>query len=304
MSLMDTEKETIINESEQFAERIRDYAERLFDWLLSKAGSVLLAIIFLVVCFRLVKWLTKILKRTFDRSKLDESVAGFFLSAIRILLNCLVLITAATIMGFQMTSFITLLGTAGVAVGLALQGSLSNLAGGVLILILKPFKIGDYIIENSTKCEGTVVSIDIFYTKLVTADGKSVVIPNGAISNTSLINVSEQKIRRVDIEFSVGYDADLEKVKCIVTDTVKKIDGFLSDEPVDLYIEAYESSSIQMFVRFRVKNEKYFDAKWTAMWEIKSAFDANGIVIPYNKLDVNMNHKDIERLGVNESDKN
>ena len=131
MSLMDTEKETIINESEQFAERIRDYAERLFDWLLSKAGSVLLAIIFLVVCFRLVKWLTKILKRTFDRSKLDESVAGFFLSAIRILLNCLVLITAATIMGFQMTSFITLLGTAGVAVGLALQGSLSNLAGGV-----------------------------------------------------------------------------------------------------------------------------------------------------------------------------
>lgn len=288
MILMNIEKENLIQESEEFVDLLKDYGKRLLDWLMSKMGSVILAILFLVICFKIVKWITKILKRSFDRSKLDESVAGFFLSAIRILLNCLVLITAATIMGFQMTSFITLLGTAGVAIGLALQGSLSNLAGGVLILILKPFKIGDYIIENNTKCEGFVVSIDIFYTKLTTVDGKSVVIPNGMISNTSLINVSEQKSRRVDIEFYVGYDEDLDKVKKVVTDTVKNVVGFLPDEQVDLFVDSFENSSIKMFVRFRVESEKYFDAKWEAMWNIKKAFDANHITIPYNKLDVNM----------------
>lgn len=281
-------KEAVVQETEEFVDLVKGYARGLLDWLMSKMGSVILAILFLVICFKLVKWVTKIIKKSFERSKLDESVAGFFLSAIRILLNCLVLITAATIMGLQMTSFITLLGTAGVAVGLALQGSLSNLAGGVLILILKPFKIGDYIVENNTKCEGFVVSIDIFYTKLLTVDKRSVVIPNGMISNTSLVNVTEQKSRRVDIEFFVGYNENLDKVKQVVTDTVKSVVGYLPDEPIDLFIDSFENSSIKMFVRFHVAGEKYFDAKWEAMWNIKAAFDANNIIIPYNKLDVNL----------------
>lgn len=267
---------------------IREYANNILDWFMSKLGSLAIAIIFMVICFKLVKMLTKFLKKTFEKTNLDVSVAGFFLSAIKILMNFLVVLTAASIVGFQITSFITLLGTAGVTLGLALQGSLSNLAGGVLILILKPFHVGDYIIENHTKCEGTVVSIDIFYTKLVTVDNKSIVIPNGNISNTSLINVTEREKRRVDIAFSVSYDSDLDKVKQVVLDIVKQVDGFRENDAVDLYIDNFGDSGIEMYVRFFVDIDKFFPAKWETMWNIKKAFDENDIEIPYNKMDVNI----------------
>jgi len=267
---------------------LREYVNKILDWFMSKLGSLVIAIIFMVICFKLVKLLIKFLKKTFDKTSLDVSVAGFFLSAIRILLNFLIVLTAASIVGFQITSFITLLGTAGVTLGLALQGSLSNLAGGVLILILKPFHVGDYIIENNTKCEGTVVSIDIFYTKLVTVDNKSIVIPNGNISNTSLINVTEREKRRVDIAFSVSYDSDLDKVKQVVLDIVKKLDGFREHDAVDFFIDNFGESGLEMCVRFFVDIDKFFPAKWEAMWNIKKAFDENGIEIPYNKMDVNI----------------
>ncbi len=278
----------IAKQAEEQVSIIKEYANKLLDWFMGKAGSVIIAIIFMVVCFKLVKWLIKILKRTFEKSNLDASVAGFLLSAIKILLNFIVLITAASIVGFQVTSFITLLGTAGVTIGLALQGSLSNLAGGVLILILKPFQVGDYIIENDTNCEGEVVSIDIFYTKLKTADNKSVVIPNGNISNTSLVNVTKQNKRRVEVKIGVGYDENLEKVKTLATEAVKAVPGFLEDEKIDFFIEEFADSSIVVNVRFYSETDKYFDALWTARWNIKQAFDENGIVIPYNKLDVNL----------------
>ncbi len=267
---------------------IREYANNILDWFMSKLGSLAIAIIFMVICFKLVKMLTKFFEKTFEKTNLDVSVAGFFLSAIKILMNFLVVLTAASIVGFQITSFITLLGTAGVTLGLALQGSLSNLAGGVLILILKPFHVGDYIIENHTKCEGTVVSIDIFYTKLVTVDNKSIVIPNGNISNTSLINVTEREKRRVDIAFSVSYDSDLDKVKQVVLDIVKQVDGFRENDAVDLYIDNFGDSGIEMYVRFFVDIDKFFPAKWETMWNIKKAFDENDIEIPYNKMDVNI----------------
>ena len=219
---------------------------------------------------------------------MDVSVAGFLLSAIRILMNFIILITAASIVGFQVTSFVTLLGTAGVTIGLALQGSLSNLAGGVLILILKPFHVGDYIIENNTKCEGEVVSIDIFYTKLKTIDNRSVVIPNGNISNTSLVNVTLHDKRRAEIKIGVGYEEDLDKVKRVVLDAVKTVPGYLADEAVDFFIDEFADSSIMICVRFYAKIDQYWDSVWAARWNIKKAFDENGIVIPYNKLDVNL----------------
>ena len=218
---------------------VGQYIQKLTDWCMSKLGSIVVAVIFMVVCFKLVKLLLRILRKSFERSKLDPSVAGFFISAVKIVLNVLIVLTAASIVGFQITSFITILGTAGVTLGLALQGSLSNLAGGLLILILKPFRVGDYIVENNTHCEGTVVSIDIFYTRLITFDNKSVVIPNGNISNTSLVNVTEHDMRRVDIPFSVAYDSDMEKVKRVTIETIKDVDGYLPDEQILFYIDQY-----------------------------------------------------------------
>lgn len=285
----DTEASSeIARQAEEQVSIIKEYANELLDWFMSKAGSVIIAVIFMVICFKLVKWLIKLIKRTFDKSNLDASVAGFLLSAVKIVLNFIVLIIAASIVGFQVTSFITILGTLGVTVGLALQGSLSNLAGGILILILKPFQVGDYIIENDTKCEGVVVSIDIFYTKLKTADNKSVVIPNGNISNTSLVNVTEQKKRRVDVAIGVGYDEDLEKVKELSLEAVKASPGYLEDEKTDFFIDEFADSSVTVNVRFYAESDKYFDALWAARWNIKQAFDENGITIPYNKLDVNL----------------
>ena len=267
---------------------VGQYIQKLTDWCMSKLGSIVVAVIFMVVCFKLVKLLLRILRKSFERSKLDPSVAGFFISAVKIVLNVLIVLTAASIVGFQITSFITILGTAGVTLGLALQGSLSNLAGGLLILILKPFRVGDYIVENNTHCEGTVVSIDIFYTRLITFDNKSVVIPNGNISNTSLVNVTEHDMRRVDIPFSVAYDSDMEKVKRVTIETIKDVDGYLPDEQILFYIDEFADSGINMYVKFYATIEKFFDAKWDAMWKLKMAFDENDIEIPFNQMDVHM----------------
>ena len=267
---------------------VGQYIRKLTDWCMSKLGSIVVAVIFMVVCFKLVKLLLRILRKSFERSKLDPSVAGFFISAVKIVLNVLIVLTAASIVGFQITSFITILGTAGVTLGLALQGSLSNLAGGLLILILKPFRVGDYIVENNTHCEGTVVSIDIFYTRLITFDNKSVVIPNGNISNTSLVNVTEHDMRRVDIPFSVAYDSDMEKVKRVTIETIKDVDGYLPDEQILFYIDEFADSGINMYVKFYATIEKFFDAKWNAMWKLKKAFDENDIEIPFNQMDVHM----------------
>ena len=267
---------------------VGQYIQKLTDWCMSKLGSIVVAVIFMVVCFKLVKLLLRILRKSFERSKLDPSVAGFFISAVKIVLNVLIVLTAASIVGFQITSFITILGTAGVTLGLALQGSLSNLAGGLLILILKPFRVGDYIVANNTHCEGTVVSIDIFYTRLITFDNKSVVIPNGNISNTSLVNVTEHDMRRVDIPFSVAYDSDMEKVKRVTIETIKDVDGYLPDEQILFYIDEFADSGINMYVKFYATIEKFFDAKWDAMWKLKKAFDENDIEIPFNQMDVHM----------------
>lgn len=236
--------EDAVKEATDQVSVIGQYIQKLTDWCMSKLGSIVVAIIFMVVCFKLVKLLLKILRRSFEKSKLDTSVAGFFVSAVKVVLNVLIVLTAASIVGLQITSFITILGTAGVTLGLALQGSLSNLAGGLLILMLKPFRVGDYIVENNTHCEGTVVSIDIFYTRLITLDNKSVVIPNGNISNTSLVNVTEHDMRRVEIPFSVAYDSDIEKVKRVTLDVIKDVDGYLKDEQVLLYIDEFADSGI------------------------------------------------------------
>lgn len=168
--------------------KISEWLDKSLDWIAAKGVLLLLTLLFLFIGGKLIKLVIKILKKTFERRKISQSVAGFLTSFVRILLYALLFISAASIMGFQVTSFVTLLGVSSMTIGFGLQGSLANLAGGVLILILKPFDVGDYICENSTKMEGTVVGIDIFYTKLRTFDNRIVVIPNGSMSNTSIIN--------------------------------------------------------------------------------------------------------------------
>ena len=182
--------------------KIEEYLSKLGDWALNKGFQLVLAIICMYIGMKLSKLIVKMIRKSFKKSNMEESVASFLLSLIKFTFYAIVFITAASIVGFQVTSLVTILGTASLAIGLALQGSLANFAGGVLILILKPFRVGDYIIENDKQCEGTVVSIDIFYTKLQTYDNRIIVIPNGNITSHSLVNVTAAGIRKLDI--SIG----------------------------------------------------------------------------------------------------
>ena len=271
---------------------LEEQMRRAGQWLMSKAGMVLLALICLVIGLRLVKWIMKVVRKSFGKSKLDPTVASFLGSIINILLYILVFITAISIMGIQVTSFVTLLGTAGVAIGLAVQGSLSNFAGGVLILILKPFVIGDYIKEDTHGNEGTVISIDIFYTRIRTFDGKVVVIPNGTLSNTSLTNLTKQEKRRIDLVVPVEYEADLRNVKKVLQDVVTSEPMVLQEEPIDIALDEFGDSALTVLVHVWVPTDAYWKTKWNLMERIKLAFDAEKICIPFNQLDVHLNRSD------------
>lgn len=271
---------------------LEEQMRRAGQWLMSKAGMVLLALICLVIGLRLVKWIMKVVRKSFGKSKLDPTVASFLGSIISILLYILVFITVISIMGIQVTSFVTLLGTAGVAIGLAVQGSLSNFAGGVLILILKPFVIGDYIKEDTHGNEGTVISIDIFYTRIRTFDGKVVVIPNGTLSNTSLTNLTKQEKRRIDLVVPVEYDADLRNVKKVLQDVVTSEPMVLQEEPIDIALDEFGDSALTVLVHVWVPTDTYWKTKWNLMEHIKLAFDAEKICIPFNQLDVHLNRSD------------
>lgn len=261
---------------------------RAWNWIVGKAGSVILALLCLWIGLKLAKWIMKLIRRSFDKSKLDPTVSSFLSSIIYIVLYVLIFITVVSIMGIQVTSFVTLLGTAGVTIGLALQGSLANFAGGVLILILKPFVIGDYIREDTHNNEGTVVSIDIFYTRLQTYDGKMIVIPNGTLSNTSLTNLTKQEKRRLEFQIPVEYDVDLRLAKSVLEQVITKESMVLADEPKNIVLNAFEDSSMTILVHIWVKTEDYWQAKWKLMEGFKAALDEAGIVIPYNQLDIHM----------------
>ena len=167
-----------------------------------------------------------------------------------------------------------------------MQGSLSNFAGGVLILLLKPFKVGDYIIEDVNKNEGTVKEISVFYTKLTTPDNRVIIIPNGTLANSSLMNVTQSEKRRVDIYVGVSYQADLKKAKSILTELAEQEINRLKDEPMDIFVSDLEDSSVKLGVRIWVPTDSYWETRWRLVEEVKLALDAGGIEIPYPQMDV------------------
>ncbi|MDE5779212.1 MAG: mechanosensitive ion channel family protein [Lachnospiraceae bacterium] len=278
----------IAKNAEESAGLLKETLDSLIGWLVSKTGSVIVAIIVILAGMKLVSMFLKLLKRSFERSKMEESVAGFLLSAIRIMGYILVFLTAATVVGFEVTSFVTILGTASLSIGLALQGALSNLAGGVLILALKPFQIGDYIIENNKNNEGTVVSIDIFYTRLCTPDNRVVVIPNGILADNSLVNLTNEDKRRVEIKISIAYNTDMQKVKKLVYNLLNADGRILQEEPKDVFIDSFDDSGMTLGIRAWVSTNDYWPVTWELREQVKKVFDSNGIEIPYNRVEVDM----------------
>lgn len=256
------------------------------DSLTSLGIKVLLAFLTLFIGLKLIKWVRKIAKKCLQRANADVGVMQFLDAFIKYALLFLLVLGIAASFGFQVTSLAALLGSAGVTLGLALQGSLSNFAGGVLILLLKPFKVGDYIREDTNGNEGTVTEISLFYTKLTTFDEKIIVLPNGTLANNSLTNVTGTDTRRLDIKVSVAYDSDIQRVKVILQQVLDAEGRVLKDRETTIFVDDFGESGIVMGVRCYTKQEDFWPVKWRLLEEIKTAFDKNNIEIPYARLDV------------------
>lgn len=271
----------------------QDTLEKLAQKAVEKCSEygirILLAILFIVVGFKLSKFLIRTIRKSLEKHGVDPSVTGFLASLSDIVLKILILLTAAHGLGIAVTSFITVLGSAGIAVGLALQGSLSNLAGGVLILILKPYRVGDYIKTSQVGIEGTVISIDIFYTKLKSIDNQTIVVPNGTLSNDSIVNVTGMELRRVDLEVEIAYTADIQKAKETLRQVLEQEKRVIQDREIDIFVGALGESGVMMGIHAWVRTEDYWGVRWTLLEQIKYAFDEAGIDIPYRTMDVNIN---------------
>lgn len=253
--------------------------------MLAQFGIKLIgAFLIIFLGFKAVSLLQRFLKKR-QRHLMDQSAASFLESIINVGLKILVVITAAAFLGIPLTAVITVLGSAGLAIGLALQGSLSNFAGGMMILIFKPFEIGDYIKTQSE--EGTVTSISIFYTSLVTIDHKRVVIPNGTISNTPIVNYTAEKLRRVDLEFSASYETPAEQVLSVMKQVLVSHPLILS-QPAEPFCRLYrqEDSAVIYLMRAWCKTEDYWTVYFDMQEQMKKAFDENHISIPYPHIEI------------------
>lgn len=282
---LDTEAQ-LLQEISDNPGAIRTYLEGMVPSLLSFLVQVVVAIIVLLIGSRIIKFLLKLIRKSLDRSKVEAGVVTFLCSLVKYSLYFVLAMIILAQFGVTTSSVVAVLGSAGLTLGLALQGSLSNFAGGVLILLLKPFVVGDYIIDGATGQEGTVSSITIFYTKLLTVDNRMILIPNGTLSNSSITNVTHMEKRRIDLLIGVSYEANLAKTKQVLSDVVKSEEKILPGEPVEIYVSELADSSVQMGVRAWVKTEDYWPIRWKMTEDIKNALDANGISIPYPQMDV------------------
>lgn len=260
--------------------------EKLVELGVSVGGKIIIACLILLVGLKIANLIVKLLTKSRAFKSIDVTAGTFLKSAVSVVLKVIVFITAIGALGVPLTSVITVIASCGVAVGLALQGGLSNLAGGIIILIFKPFKVGDYIVEGGV--EGTVEGIGIFYTTLLTPDNKRVIIPNGGLMNTTVTAVNQLAERRVDFVFSVSYSDDIDKVRKVIYDTVTANENVLKDKSIDIFLSNHNSSSIDFAVRVWAKTENYWSVFFDINEQVKKAFDKNEIEIPFQQMDVHV----------------
>ncbi len=266
----------------------------LGNWLLQFAMSfgfkLIGALLILVIGFKLVNFIIKQLNKGEKFSKVDKGASSFILSIISFLLKFIIVLTSCAILGIPMTNFVAVLTSAGLAVGLALQGSLSNFAGGVMILIFRPFVVGNFI--TAAGVSGTVKEITILYTMIDTGDNVRIVVPNGQLSNAVVSNVSFHDTRRVDFKFGVGYGSDLKKVVSVLTDMANADERVLKDKDVFTKISGYGASEIEITMRVWVNAADYWNVFFDFTAKAKELFDENGIEIPFPQLDVHVINND------------
>jgi len=265
--------------------------QKVYDLLMLYGVKVIAAIAIFIIGRWVAKGFQSLTKKLMDKKNVDPTITGFVGNLTYMALLVFVILAALGQLGIQTTSFIAILGAAGLAIGLALQGSLSNFAAGFLMLIFKPFKVGDYI--EAAGVAGTVETIQIFTTTLQTPDNKTIIIPNSGVTNGNIVNYTVKGTRRVDMVFGISYEDDIEKAKQIMADVLGKDDRILKDPPIQIAVSELADSSVNFVVRPWANIENYWGIYFDTMENIKKAFDEAGVSIPYPQRDVHMyEHKE------------
>lgn len=267
---------------------IQAYLQQVPDKALRFGVRVLLALLVFLIGVQIIKLVRKIVRRSLKKGNADVGVMQFLDSFIKAVMYVVLLFMIASGFGLDATSVVALLGSAGVAIGLAVQGSLSNFAGGVLILLLKPFRVDDYIKMDNDGHEGTVKEIQLFYTKLATPDNHVVIIPNGSLANSSILNMSTLGERRMDIIVGISYDADIRKAREVILKVLEADEAVIKEKDRLVFVQELADSGVNLNVRCWASNEQYWECKWRITEQIKYALDDAGISIPYPQMDVHI----------------
>ena len=265
------------------------------NWLTTTGIKVVISIVIMIVSFSIINWLSKKIAKRADKKveenkKIDKTIYRTLSYVAKVGLKVLVVIALIGYLGIDTSAITALLASLGVGVGLAINGTLSNFAGGILILITRPFKDDDYI--EACGYSGTVEDIRICHTKLRTTDNKVVYLPNGKLSTSEIVNYTEKDIRRVDLTFSISYSDDFEKAKKVIEDVWNQNELILKDPAPSVRVSAQSASSIDLTAKVWCKNEDYWTVNFDMLEQVKTAFDQNGIQIPFNQLDVHIKNQD------------
>ncbi len=267
-------------------EKLDEYKELLINLAAAYGGKLALALLTLVIGLWIIRHLTRGFEKAMQVAKVDKTLAIFLEKLASVVLKVLLLISVASMIGIETTSFIAVFGAAGLAIGLALQGSLANFAGGVLILLFKPYRVGDWI--EAQGYAGTVQEIQIFNTILHTGDKKTIIIPNGNLSNGNIVNYSLSPVRRVDMVFGISYGDDLRQAKAVLKRLVSEDARILRDPETQVVLSALAESSVNFTVRAWVNSADYWPVLFEMQEKVKLTFDQEGISIPFPQRDVHV----------------
>ncbi len=268
---------------------VQSLIDKGMDMVVVYAPKVLLAIVTLIIGLWLIKMIMKVIAKALDHSKVEESLKTFLDNLIGIILKVLLIVSVASMVGIETTSFIAMIGAAGLAVGLALQGSLANFAGGVIILIFKPFQVGDVI--EAQGFSGRVDEIQIFNTILKTLDNRTIILPNGSLASGSICNLSKEPIRRIEFTFGIGYGDDIKKAKDVLMSIMENEPRIQKDPKPMAAVSELGDSSVNFTLHAWVKWEEYWAVFFAIPGAVKMEFDKQGISIPFPQRDVHLYSK-------------
>jgi len=266
--------------------QVQEYLDLIVDLVVQYTPTLVMSVAVLIIGLWVIKRLNRVLSRAMDKGQTDPTLATFLQNLSSVIMKALLFISVASMIGIETTSFIAILGAAGLAIGLALQGSLANFAGGVLVLMFRPFKVGDFV--EAQGVAGTVAEIQIFNTVLKTGDNRTVIVPNGAISNGIITNFSAQDTRRVDFVFGIGYDDDIHQARAVLLGIFGRDERVLDDPEPFVKVGELGDSSVNFTCRVWVKAADYWGVYFDTIEQVKTTFDAENIAIPYPQTDVHL----------------